>query len=1252
MADNAEKVEDLGFVPDEEISQADVGFVPDPDPVQEPDMAPMKAYFEENLKKRPADQPSTSFFDDVKAGWAAGWDQSVLGLATGGKPDDFLPENASMAANIASGIASIAGDLPAIIPGFFAGGAGGAAIGAPAGPAGVAAGTLVGAGAGSNALPAAVRSILMQHYEKGDIKDFRDFWERSSSVFIETMKQGVVGAGASLVGGAVGGKLLNSAAAPAASRLAAGTVAEVGTMVSLGAAIEGEVPSLEDFASAGALVATIHGLGKVSSGGSKAISSKMRKIYAETGIKPEQVLEEAKNNPILHQELLMDNEDIPSSYKTDDPLGKIKPSESGAEGPLPKEKPVEVTMNDVMNEPGPEIKPDNLAVRTILETVGEKADKAKEGYNFGKAYTDFVDRLNPIKEAVKEMGVDPEKLSVKNNPYALSRMANDYKAKAKHALERGTLKFGTLEVNGKGFSQIIEPFKNNLQEFEAYLISKRAFDYQKRGLNAGVDMEAAREVVRMGEAKYAKAATELVEFQRRNLEYLRDSGVISEKSFDAMVKAGDNYIPMKRIMEPEEFQNKRKGGALKRVKGVEDGADIKTQSPLLSIMENTEVMMKFAERNRAVESFVQMAELTKTEGLIEKVEAKSRPIEVSDAEVKKFLEQQGIDAPAEAFNIFRPNQIQLAANEFEVIRDGKRVVYRTSDELAQAFKALDGDPVATGIVVKLFRGITTLKKIGITLTPEFVTRNFMRDQMMTAATSKGNVVPFVDVVVAMGDLFKKNDTYYNWLKSGGAQGAFMELNESYLQKDVFKLEKQTGMLESAWNVIKSPVDAAIAGAQLIELAPRLAEFKKVSGKASEGSKVFEGGMASREVTLDFQRIGAKMSAWNAITAFTNATIQGADKAARALKNDPVGVTTKAAMYITTPSVLLWWANKDDERYKAIPRWEKDLYWHIITDKWVEATPEDHADQFPEHLTRVEGGKMYVNKGTTYRVPKPHEFGVLFGSLPERVLEKMYSENPRAFDGFAETVLHMATPSAVPDAAAPVLEQWANKSLFTGRRMIPQNLEKVAPEFQYTDYTSETAKQLSKLTSYLAGPDRAVSPIVLDNYVRQWAGSWGQYAVQLADKGLEKAGVVEKGSAAEASLADIPAIKAFVTRYPGSNAQQITDFYDRKNEVEQRLATLRMLKKKPEMEDEYESYLQRIEGEPMVALRSTEKAISNSRKLIQSINSNPEISPKEKRQLIDAQYHAMIEAAKMAMEQADILDQELKDAQERLALKDK
>lgn len=89
-----------------------------------------------------------------------------------------------------------------------------------------------------------------------------------------------------------------------------------------------------------------------------------------------------------------------------------------------------------------------------------------------------------------------------------------------------------------------------------------------------------------------------------------------------------------------------------------------------------------------------------------------------------------------------------------------------------------------------------------------------------------------------------------------------------------------------------------------------------------------------------------------------------------------------------------------------------------------------------------------------------------------------------------------------------------------------------------------------------------------------------------------------------------------------------------------------------MEDEYESYLQRIEGEPMVALRSTEKAISNSRKLIQSINSNPEISPKEKRQLIDAQYHAMIEAAKMAMEQADILDQELKDAQERLALKDK
>jgi hypothetical protein len=1223
----AGELEDPDFIP-VKAPAADDDFVPVSPPV-DPDMTPVRQHFEKNMGKV---KEATGFMDYLEAGW----DTSATGLVTGGKPDVVLPEDVPMYGQIASGIAQLAGDLPAIIPGTIAGFVGGGAAGTAVAPGpGTAVGAVLGAGAGGNAAPEAIRQILMDHYENGEFKNSRDFISRSMSIAWNTIKAGGIGAATAGVGGKVAkvvAPVLSKSTAPVAQTVAARLAqpaAEIATMTTMGAALEGELPDAEDFTVAGLMVATIHGVTKVA-GSSSAVSKKMRSIYAKTGVKPEQVVEDAKADPILAQEILNDGTDLPSKYKE-----------------LVVEKPAEptVSMGDVLNEPTPEITPQHAAVRKVLETIGEKDAPKKKGYSFRKAYTDFVDRLDPINQAVKQLSENFKELPGHLNPYNLARMANDSKAKVKHTIEKGTLDYKTLAVNGKGLNDIVSPFRDSLDEFEAFLVSKRALDYEKRGLNAGVDMEAAREVIRMGEKKYGAAAKELVEFQRRNLQYLVDAGLLEEGAAKKMMRMGENYVPMKRLLEPEQFEVKRgKGGALRRVKGLEEGEMIETQRPLLSIMENTELFFKMAEKNRAVDAFVTMVEASGETGMIEKVKEKSKPINVSSEEVQRFFNEHGIDADPEAFNIFRPNRRQLGENEFEVFREGKREVYRTTDELAQAFKALDGDKHSSNILLKFARGLTTLKRIGITMTPEFITRNFLRDQMTTAATSKGGVIPFVDVVVAMGDLFKKNDVYYNWLKAGGAQGAFLELNDRYLLNDVFKQQKDTGLLDSAKNVIKTPFDAVLAAAHIVELAPRLAEFKRVAGKATSGGKIMEGGFASREVTLDFQRIGARMSAWNAITAFSNATIQGADKFARTIRDNPVGSTMKAAAYITTPSILLWWANKDDERVKAIPRWEKDLYWIIPTDSWVKATPEDHAELMPDYLKQTVNGELHINKGTIYRVPKPHEFGVLFGSLPERILDSLVQSDPRAFKGFDETMTKLLTPGFVPDAAAPVAEQWANKSLFTGRKMIPYHLEKVAPEFQYTDYTSEAAKQMSKLTAWFAGPEDAISPIVLDNYVRQWGGTIGQYAVQMADNYLLESGDKVKP---EATLADIPAIKAFVVRYPNASASMITDFYDRLRAIEEKKETVRLLSKKEGMEDEIEGYLERTSATQMGMFSGTAKALSNARKEILAINANKSISPKEKRQLIDSRYYLMIEATRRAMEIADQLDRNLEQAEARV-----
>ena len=69
--------------------------------------------------------------------------------------------------------------------------------------------------------------------------------------------------------------------------------------------------------------------------------------------------------------------------------------------------------------------------------------------------------------------------------------------------------------------------------------------------------------------------------------------------------------------------------------------------------------------------------------------------------------------------------------------------------------------------------------------------------------------------------------------------------------------------------------------------------------------------------------------------FFNAQLEGIDKSARAFRENPSSFAIKAAASVTLPSVLLWMANKDDARYRELPQWQKDLFWIVPTDKWVD-----------------------------------------------------------------------------------------------------------------------------------------------------------------------------------------------------------------------------------------------------------------------------------------------------------------------------
>lgn len=1250
---------------------------------KEPDMTAMKQYFEKNLASATQPTPvagspelqataqpraAMGFLD----GLDAGWQMSVSGLIKRGKlPDVMVPENAGIAARMAYQIGEYAGDVPAIIAGYYAGAAGGGAAGGAAGTAipgignvaGATGGAILGAGAGSMALPAAAREILVQHYEKGDIQDFGDFWERSNAVLWKSLKAGATGA-ATLGVGSVVGKTLTPLVAPALKTV--GTAAsEIATMVSVGKALEGQVPNAQDFVEAAIFVGGLHA--------APHVAGKLRTVYAKTGLKPAEVAEMAAQDPTIKQDLASSNIPIPRALEPAiDPAARVEstrvelnsqldtPHNVLGEGDAPKVslslKPAESVPTAPVPESGPtESSP---ASNPVLDRIKPSRETKLEP-SWDKFYTAAVDDLHPVKQFTDILsGGKP--LPVTEDPYALARLTRGSYGKADQFLELSPFKFDTLENTGQPLKKILKPFKQDLDGIRAYAVASRAVELEGRGVQTGIPLDGpggARELLKDGAPKYEKAFQELVQFQNDTLAYLKDSGIVSGKGYEQMLEANKSYVPFFRLLEEGGGGKSAAGRGLQVKNPIREikGSERPVIDPLESIVKNTYAYVTLAEKNRVMRSMVDLAKSNEELGsqLMERVQTPMQPIEVKAEEVSRFLEEHGIPGDAEAFTIFRPGTLKLASDEVPVFQDGKMEIYRVDPEVAKAVRAMDRE--SAGLFIKILAAPAKLLRGGSVLAPDFMVRNAVRDQITAFNLSKNGFIPIYDSLKGLGSLLTKDADYQAWLKSGGANSALVAIDRAYIEENVFKLSKETGLIDKTWNVIRSPLEALRVSSELIENATRLGEFKRAMEGASGAEAIFSAGLESREVTLDFARIGAQTRAMNMITAFWNAHVQGLDREIRAIRENPLGMTAKLAASITLPSILSWWANHKDPRYKEIPNWQKNLFWIFMTDKWEDAPP-NFQGPFQEGMTRTIDGRMQVNNGHVYRVPKPAELGVLFGSLPERVLEFFFDQNPKALKDFDKTMAQGMIPEYLPSFAIPVIEQFANRSTFTGSPIVPFSSEKLLPEYQYTDYTTESGKMLGKLVGavpYLGdmGPQgsKLASPPVVENYVRAWSGTMGGYALQLADralelsnKALESSGFKEKQerpAKPSPTLSDIPFVKAFVVRYPSASAQSIQDFNERYRENETTLMTIRKLAQ----DGDAEATQKLLDADPtkLYSLQGVHEAITKQEQMIHKVYLNLKMTRDEKRQIIDSLYLGMINVANSGNQLIDEIDKSLK-----------
>lgn len=778
-------------------------------------------------------------------------------------------------------------------------------------------------------------------------------------------------------------------------------------------------------------------------------------------------------------------------------------------------------------------------------TFGEAGKKA-----WSRLYTEGVDELHPLADVVASVeNRIGKKLPFSSNPFLNAWAARGWAGKAITLLQHGD-----PERNIPSLKSIFQKVGNDkLKDFSAYLVALREEDIYEfnsklqkgeegAALKATMDnIDAGMTILELSKKhpEFVEAAKDLYRFQQHLIVELVNAGMLSAKAAADMWKRWPHYVPFQRIVDgidaPSVGGKKfvNVGNTIQKFKG--SSRDI--VDPLESVISNTFRVVSAIERNKVGQSFVKLSRMKGMGDLCEEVSGTPKATD----------------------------------STFYVWEGGKKKTYATSPELLDALKMTNKEGMS--MLVKVLRVPAGWLRSGATLSPEFILRNPVRDMISAALYSKHGFIPVWDTVRGLSLYLKKGKEYWDYMNSGAAQSAMVSLDRDYLHGQMRDLLKKKSVLSMCAN----PIEALRALSEATEMATRLAEFDLAkNGYTGIGNRLFgkdrkplsntEAGIEARDVTLDFGRHGKSTQSLNQTIAFFNAAIQGTDKMIREFKAHPGQMTMKTFMGITVPSLVLWYLNKDDPRYQELPQWQKDIFWVI------------------------------PGKDTLYKIPKPFELGILFGTVPERMMQYMYDKekgrNGPGFKGLGGSIRSNLAPSFIPTGLLPAIEWISNYSFFMGRNIVPLSQSKLPDRQQYGPYTSYLARKVGNAFD--------LSPRKIDNTIQDVGGNLAALGNSIID---QSAGLAETRPAKRWSEA--PGVRGF-TATPYASSDSVQRLRDDYSQQEKLYNEFKMTKQKPEGYD----------AAKYVRYKNAMDAMQWTYKAQKKVMDSDRLSSEEKRERID------------------------------------
>ncbi|MGI2079155.1 LPD38 domain-containing protein [Shewanella putrefaciens] len=815
----------------------------------------------------------------------------------------------------------------------------------------------------------------------------------------------------------------------------------------------------------------------------------------------------------------------------------------------------------------------------ITENYRNTADTLKQSSFWSRLNEGIFDGLHGIKKAEEAAGItDPNKMG-----YVSARLASGLSDVLHGVFHYGApmWKDGIIQrkADTKGLLEVFGMLPDGeLNNWLAWMGANRAKQLKAQGRENNLSQADIDELLALADGKEKLFEEVRAEYNKINsavLDVAQGAGLISAEQragFDEQY-----YVPFFREqdVDPEmqdiasmvtaPFSKKGIAGQSAKIKELKGGKQ-STKDLLENIILRQSTMLDAALKNKAM-------------------------LEVADnLDGTQFMTQ--VDSPEFA----KLSQRELnSIQRVKVMRDGQAVAYAVTDPALLRGLIAVNDVGSQALFNRMGRSAKRFLTAGVTLSPDFIFKNFIRDAAHAWMINKDDFKLGTDSIKGLKKAFKEDEAYRDLIFSGAAfqggyvHGADPEAAAQQIRRALAKkgltAKQIDGYMGSLVTNGKMLLEKYRNASDKVENANRLSTYEaSLAAGKSRRQSAFEA-----KDLMDYSLKGnfALISTMIDFLPFFNARLQGMYKLARASaagENDKVLKVLSAnlamkGIKVAAFSLALAAMNDDDDRYKELPDWDKDANWHF----WL---GDDH-----------------------FRIPKPFELGVVFGTMPERLFgfgtgSQTGSDLGRAV---ANAVFNTMALNPIPQIALPVVEVMTNKSFFKGTAIEGMGDEQRMPGDRYNAYTSDTAREVGQLLN--------VSPKKIEHLVNGYAGTLGGYVLAMSDMMARQMLGKEKP---ETPISRYPVIKAFYGGgAPKGNTYYQNEFYKALDAANQAYGSY-----KRAAEEQDSSRMMAVLDDNRdklgvrIALNRVQRQVSALSKQTEMVN-NSSMSASEKREKLDA-----------------------------------